>query len=130
MKHNTRTLACLLLAGSFAVMSPVQADEQTESYGQIVGRKLLSGFGNIATGVVELPKNIIIVNNESNFAYAFSGGTIKGILHSVGRVGVGIVDLVSAPIPTYPIMDPAFVWDDFYTETTYGPAMVGKSTDR
>ena len=41
-----------------------------------------------------------------------------------GRVGVGITDLVTAPIPTYPIVDPLYVWDDYYAETTYGPAFV------
>ncbi|QPK62005.1 exosortase system-associated protein, TIGR04073 family [Methylomonas sp. LL1] len=129
MKHTTPTLACMLLVGSFAVMSPVQADVPAESYGEIVGRKLLSGLGNMTTAVAEVPKNIIIVNNESNFAYAFSGGLLKGILHTVGRMGVGIADLITAPIPTYPIVHPGFVWEDFYSETTYGPAMVGQSTN-
>ena len=125
MKHNNRILACILLAGFWCAAGPAQAD-QAESYGDIVGRKLLSGLGNITTGVVEIPKNIIIVNNESNFAYGFVGGTFKGLLLMAGRIGVGALDLVTAPIPTYPIIDPAFVWQDFYAETTFGPAMVGQ----
>lgn len=128
MKHNTRIFACLLLVGFFTSVSPVQADQPTESYGEIVGRKLASGLGNVATSVGEIPKNIIIVNNETNFAYAFSGGLIKGLLNMTGRIGVGVLDLLTAPIPTYPIVYPLYVWDDFYAETTYGPAFVYKES--
>lgn len=123
MKQNSHTFACILLFGLFCAASSVQA-EPTESYGEIVGRKLASGFGNIVTAPAEIPKNIIIVNNQSNFAYGFVGGTFKGLLNMAGRMGVGIIDLLSAPIPTYPIVDPLFVWDDFYAETDYGPAFV------
>ncbi|MGR8929235.1 MAG: exosortase system-associated protein, TIGR04073 family [Gammaproteobacteria bacterium] len=122
MKHTTRIFACLLLSGLCSAV-PAQAD-QAESYGDIVGRKVASGFGNIVSAPAEIPKNVIIVNNESNFAYGFVGGTFKGIFLMAGRVGVGLLDLLTAPIPTYPIVDPLFVWDDFYAETTFGPAMV------
>lgn len=125
MKYKTHTLACLLLTGLLSAAAPVRA-EPTESYGEIVGRKLANGLANITTSVAEIPKNIIIVNNQSNFAYGFVGGTMKGLLNMAGRMGVGILDLVSAPIPTYPIVYPNYVWDDFYSETIYGPAMVAQ----
>lgn len=127
MKLNAISLALMLLAGSLITVCPAQA-EPDESYPQTVGRKLLSGFGNISTAAAEIPKNIIIVNNESNIAWGLVGGSFKGLLHMVGRIGAGAVDLVTAPIPTYPIVNPGFIWDDFYAETTYGPAMVGKET--
>lgn len=123
MKHNTRAFVCILLIG-FLASAKLAFAESTESYGEIVGRKLLSGLGNVATSVVEIPKNIIIVNNESNFAWGLAGGSLKGLVNMIGRIGVGVVDLVTAPIPTYPIVDPLYVWDDFYAETTYGPAFV------
>ncbi|OAI16525.1 hypothetical protein A1359_07710 [Methylomonas lenta] len=125
MKLNTHSLALLLLIGFLAAINPAQA-EQSESYGQTVGRKLLSGFGNMTTAVAEIPKNIIIVSNDSNIIWGVAGGSFKGLLQTIGRMGVGALDLLTAPIPTYPIVDPAFVWDDFYAETTYGPAMVGQ----
>ncbi|MGY6275835.1 exosortase system-associated protein, TIGR04073 family [Methylomonas sp. MgM2] len=123
MKYNNRTLACILLVGCFALVNPARA-EPTESYGEIVGRKLLSGLGNVVTSVAEIPKTIIIVNNESNIVWGLAGGSLKGLVNMIGRVGVGVLDLVTAPIPTYPIVDPLYVWDDFYAETTYGPAFV------
>lgn len=123
MKYKTHSLACIALIGFFTATTPALA-EPTESYGDVVGRKLLSGLANMTTGVAEIPKNIIIINNESNFAFGFVGGSLKGLLNMAGRMGVGVLDLVTAPIPTYPIVYPNYVWDDFYAETTYGPAMV------
>lgn len=123
MKYTLPGFTAMLLIGCLAVSTSALADE-TESYAQTLGRKLASGLANITTGMVEIPKNIIIINNQSNFAYGFVGGTMKGLLHMAGRLGVGVVDLITAPIPTYPIVYPNYVWDDFYAETTYGPAMV------
>ncbi len=128
MKPITPILASILLVGFFAVVDPAQADPSEESYGQIVGRKLASGFGNLTTAPAEIPKNVIIASNESNVVYGFLGGTFKGIFVMAGRIGVGLVDLISAPIPTYPIVAPGFVWDDFYAETTFGPAFVPEET--
>ena len=123
MKYTVPGFTAMLLVGCLAISTSAMADE-TESYGQTVGRKLANGLANITTGVAEIPKNIIIINNQSNFAYGFVGGTMKGLLHMAGRMGVGVVDLITAPIPTYSIVYPNYVWDDFYAETTYGPAMV------
>lgn len=121
MKRNSRTLAALLIAASLSASSPIQADEP-ESYGQTFGRKVANGLANIATSSLEIPKNIILVNNRSNVIYGFIGGTFKGLLNMGGRIGVGVLDLVSAPIPTQPIVYPMYVWDNFDAETTYGPA--------
>jgi putative exosortase-associated protein (TIGR04073 family) len=128
MKRHARSLTSLLLAGLFFTAMAAQAAEPTESYGQIFGRKLLSGLGNLVTAPAEIPKNIIIVNNETNVVWGVAGGTLKGLINTGGRMGVGLLDLITAPIPTYPIVYPAFVWEDFYAETTYGPAFVGEST--
>lgn len=128
MKYKIHGLAGITLIGFFIAAAPVRAEPVEESYGQVFGRKVLSGLANLTTGVAEIPKNIIIVNNQSNFAYGLVGGSFKGLLNMVGRIGVGVVDLVSSPIPTQPIVYPNYVWDDFYAETSYGPAMVGEPT--
>jgi len=122
MKRNSRTLAALLMAVSLSASLPIQADEP-ESYGQTFGRKVVNGLANITTSSMEIPKSIILVNNRSNVIYGFIGGTFKGLLNMGGRIGVGVLDLVSAPIPTQPIVYPLYVWDNFDVETTYGPAL-------
>lgn len=123
MKLHTRFLASVLLSAVCVVSSIAQA-EPVERYGDVVSRKLLNGMTNITTGAAEIPKNVIIYNNEYNVVFGVLGGSLKGLLHTIGRLGVGMFDLFTAPIPTYPIVYPAYVWDDFYAETTYGPAGV------
>ncbi|WP_150046199.1 MULTISPECIES: exosortase system-associated protein, TIGR04073 family [Methylomonas] len=125
MKRKQQILAVLAVTLNLLATNTAWAEEDsTVSYGEIFGHKILSGLANMTTGMAEIPKNIIIINNQSNFAYGFVGGTLKGMLHMGGRMGVGMLDLFTAPIPSEPIVDPIYVWDDFYKETTYGPAFV------
>ncbi|CAD6873540.1 exosortase system-associated protein, TIGR04073 family [Methylomonas fluvii] len=121
MNRNTRTLATVLSA-AFLLTSLPSLAEETETYGETFGRKLTTGLANIATSSLEIPKNIILINNQSNVIYGFIGGTFKGLLNMGGRIGVGVLDLVSSPIPTQPIVHPLYVWDNFNAETTYGKA--------
>jgi putative exosortase-associated protein (TIGR04073 family) len=116
-------LAVMILVGqllgssaSAATPAPPPAD-----YGQLVGRKLASGFSNMALGIAEIPKNMIITTNQTNALFGVTGGAIKGLLHTLGRTLSGIVDIVTFPVPTQPITRPPLVWQDFQTETQYGP---------
>lgn len=123
MKRNTPIMASLLMAGLLSVAPQIQAQEMEKTYGETVNRKLLSGLANITTSTLEIPKTIINISNQSNFAFGFAGGVIKGGVNTVGRIGVGLLDLITAPIPTRQIVYPLYVWDDFDAETKYGPAL-------
>ena len=92
-----------------------------ETYGQTVGRKLGSGFSNIALGWVEVPKNVISTSNDLNPIAGFTLGIIKGAMHAGARTVTGITDLLTAPVPTKPIVEPDYVWQNFSTDTHYGP---------
>ena len=94
-----------------------------QSYGERVGEKALNGFANLTTGILEIPKNIINTTNQSNIIYGFIGGMAKGMVHTAGRMGVGIADLITFPIATKPIAYPIYVWDDFDVDTRYGDVM-------
>ncbi|MCK5191247.1 MAG: exosortase system-associated protein, TIGR04073 family, partial [Methylococcales bacterium] len=100
----------LLLVSFLLAFSSVSSAEEYQSYGSKVGNKALNGFSNMATGVLEIPKNIINVSNESNVIWGILGGSIKGVLNTVGRLATGIADLITAPLPTKPIVYPAYVW--------------------
>jgi putative exosortase-associated protein (TIGR04073 family) len=93
---------------------------QQLSYGQKVGNKALNGFANLTTSPLEIPKNIINTMNKSNFFYGVVGGFFKGLINTVGRIGCGIADLLTFPLPTKPIAYPLYIWDDFDVDTTYG----------
>lgn len=120
MKANTRSLLTLLFSAMLIIASSLAVADEEQSYGAKVGDKALHGFANLTTSVLELPKNIINTSNQSNVAYGFIGGTAKGILNTVGRMMVGLTDVVTAPLPTKPYIYPYYVWDDFDADTTYG----------
>lgn len=109
-------LATLLLAAPSGALAE-------ESYGEIIGLKLTSGFSNLLLGIVEVPKNIINTTNQTNVLFGITGGVMKGTIHALGRSIAGIVDIVSFPVPTKPITKPGYVWENFYTDTQYGPFM-------
>ncbi|MDD5323175.1 MAG: exosortase system-associated protein, TIGR04073 family [Methylococcales bacterium] len=90
------------------------------SYGRKIGKKALSGWTNLSLGWLEIPKNIINTTNQSNFFYGVFGGFLKGLVNTLGRMGVGIADLLTFPLPTKPIAHPLFIWDNFDVDTTYG----------
>jgi putative exosortase-associated protein (TIGR04073 family) len=104
-------------------------------YRSQVGDKALNGVANIFTGPLELPKNIINQvnynysnsysnsfgeNPDDNIVYGIIGGVISGALNATGRIMTGVTDLVTAPLPTKPIIQPRYVWDDFDKKNTYG----------
>src|SRR5690606_9318069 len=91
----------------------------SDNYGQNVGTKLGSGLSNLALGWVEFPKNMINTTNETNVIFGLSGGFLKGGLHTLGRIASGVVDVLTFPLPTQPITNPAFVWENFNAETQY-----------
>lgn len=138
MRKLSRFFVFILFAGLFTAYTPmVQADMQPGyddtaytpvrdknqhlSYGSKVGNKALNAFANLTTGVVEIPKNIINTTNKSNIIYGAVGGLFKGMVHTAGRIGVGVVDLLTIPLPTKPIAQPGYIWDNFDVDTTYGP---------
>lgn len=138
MRKLSRFFVFLLFSGLFTAYTPiVQADMQqgygntatapardktrSRSYGSKVGNKALNAFANLTTSVVEIPKNIINTTNKSNIIYGAVGGLFKGLIHTAGRIGVGVTDLITIPLPTKPIAQPAYIWDNFDVDTTYGP---------
>jgi putative exosortase-associated protein (TIGR04073 family) len=94
-----------------------------QSYGERIGEKAVNSFANIATGWLEMPKNVINTTNQSNFIYGITGGLAKGMIHTAGRMGVGIADLVTLPLATKPFIYPLYIWDDFDVDTVYGEVM-------
>jgi putative exosortase-associated protein (TIGR04073 family) len=106
-----------------SLLSPAYAGstEQGGTYGDAIRLKLGSGISNMLFAIAEVPKNIINTSNQANVLLGVSGGTLKGVLHSVGRMLSGVTDVLTFPFATKPITTPAFVWQDFTTDTSYGP---------
>lgn len=100
---------------------PYQPPRQP-SYGTQVGNKALNGVTNLATSWLEVPKNIINVTNAegSNIIFGLVGGGFEGMLQTAYRASAGLADLVTAPIPTKPVVYPQYIWEDFDETSSYG----------
>ncbi|MDP3281103.1 MAG: exosortase system-associated protein, TIGR04073 family, partial [Nitrosomonas sp.] len=91
------------------------------------GMKILSGVANVATGWMELPKNISIWNQKNNNMLSdFTEGVLWGVVHTAGRTASGAVDLATFWLPTFPTPSPIFVWDDFSKESDYYGFRMGR----
>ena len=111
-------LKVLMMLTALFFLTPYVAT--ASSYPAKMGVKLGNGVTNVVTGMVEIPKNIIIASRTESPAYAATAGVMTGLLQMVGRTLCGGVDLVTFMIPTKPIVRPGFVWQNFKQETTYG----------
>ncbi len=112
----------IVSTSSFAETESKIEEQRVEapSYGSKVGHKALNGFANMTTAILEIPKEIINTTNNSNMVLGPIAGGLKGMINTVGRLGIGVIDLITAPIPTKPVVQPVYVWDDFDVDTTYG----------
>ena len=110
-------LKTLLLLVSLCLFTPYTAT--ASSYPEKLGTKLGNGITNAVTGIVEIPKSIMITNRTNGPAYAATAGFMTGLVQMLGRTGCGVIDLVTFMIPTKPIVQPGFVCQNFKQETTY-----------
>ena len=108
----------LSLVLSFLFLFSSQA-AAADSYISQSGEKLVCGITNVFTGFVELPKNVILKSQQEDGFYGAAVGLGAGIMHSVLRTFVGLLDVVTFVIPNVPSVSPNYVWQDFSRETTY-----------
>ncbi len=114
----------LVVSMCFVFSSQVIASEEiTEnSYFSKIGLKFLSGVTNVVTGWVELPKNINLTGQKDTPVSGLTMvtlGVFQGAWYTINRTGSGVLDLVTFMIPTNPLVDPIFVWNDFSRETEF-----------
>ena len=117
---NMSALCKLLFLTAVILWMPLTKAEEHDNYQRTIAEKAGNGIANLATGWLEIPKNVINTTNNNNFIVGFFGGMLKGMVNMAGRTGVGVIDLVTFPIPTQPIVQPALIWDDFDVDTHYG----------
>ncbi|MXS86358.1 exosortase system-associated protein, TIGR04073 family [Nitrosomonas sp. HPC101] len=91
-----------------------------QSYPAAASEKLVNGIVNVATGFVELPKNVILTSQQDGAGYGLTIGLVTGIMHTIGRTVFGALDAITFLIPTQPTVRPPYIWQDFNKETTYG----------
>lgn len=116
MKKGTKIAAIFVLILCIAAVA-LPAFAQEGSVIEKMGKKLGRGIVNIATGWVELPKNIYDTSIETNNPLmGMTYGTLKGVGMTVVRTGAGAYDVVTFlfPLPEdyEPILEPEFVFEE------------------
>jgi len=93
--------------------APAEAFEHRAYPVRILG-KLFRGVLNIVSAPAELVTNPIkeagrAQDRGGSYGQTVLGygvGTVTGVVYTVARVGVGVVDILTFPIPTRPLMQP------------------------
>ncbi len=117
---SPKILLITLLACLFFSYSATSLAE--DSYGAKVGQKALRGLSNTTLSLMEIPKNIIMISNDSNVIFGVSGGLLLGCVNTLGRFSVGAFDLITVPLATKPIVQPIHPWSHYLNvETNYNP---------
>lgn len=113
MKTFRLSLALVILC----LLFPLNA--QASDYPAKIGEKLGNGVANVVTGVAEIPKTMMVTGQKKGTTYGMTAGFFIGIVHMLGRTLSGAVDIATFLVPTTPIVNPPYIWDDFNKETTY-----------
>lgn len=113
MKKNNILLACVL--GYATTVSTVHAEGYLSGFTD----KFSQGVANMATGFIEIPKNIIDITHEQNIFVGMTWGLLRGTTHGVSRTLVGAAEFISSPVPSDDFAAPAYVWDRFSEDSRY-----------
>jgi putative exosortase-associated protein (TIGR04073 family) len=106
----------LVVALLFAFAALVRADihdPPSNDYGPT--RKLGRGVSNLLFGIAELPVTIDKVNRDEGNSAAAGYGVIRGVGRSAMRVGAGLFDILTFPIPNvrgtyFPVLESDTHW--------------------
>ena len=110
MRHLT-----LLLLFAIALPTSASADGNDRAYPVEVLWKLGRGLHNIVRSPAEVPSNMLKEArsaqmegvNAGGQAVGYFVGTFTGLGYMVARIGTGVFDVVTFPIPSGPIMKPS-----------------------
>lgn len=116
MNKNKLSVA-VILSCSLLVSQPANADSQNCL--SCFTSKVSQGVANMVTGFIEIPKNIINISHDQDVFVGITWGTLRGVIHTVGRTLVGGAELITSPIATEELMSPSYVWERFSEDTRY-----------
>ncbi len=114
-KMSVKVVVVLVLGITLATQSAWAVGAEVDT-GVGVVTKLFRGIINAATGWMEIPKQMVLVGQDSGPGPAVTWGLIKGVGYAVGRSVVGAYEIVTFPMPIpegyRPIMQPEYVISD------------------
>ena len=108
---------CLLFTAhtAQAEYAPSVDDASPQEVVDGMANKLARGIANVATGWLEIPKQIMLTYEEEGGWKATTVGPLKGIGMTVVRTVAGASEAASflLPYPGFydPLLDPPYVWE-------------------
>ena len=114
MIQFSRSLSIIFVIFFLSSQSAIASDYPTK-----VGEKLGHGIANVVTAVAEVPKTMMVTGHQKGATYGMTAGFFIGLVHMGGRLFTGALDIATFMVPTTPIPQPEYIWDDFDKETTY-----------
>jgi putative exosortase-associated protein (TIGR04073 family) len=117
---SSKFLISATVAATLAISAiPAQAEGSSDGYGQSPVGKLEHGLANMATGWVELPKNIINISSDSNVLVGVTWGSLRGALETVSRTLGGVADFLTFPFATSDFVSPGYAGERFSEDSRY-----------
>lgn len=118
MHHGaSRSLRTMILAVGLCLSlgsATVAAEEQ--SIPAKIGAKFVRGSANIATGWVEIPKQIYLVGKKEGWVQGTFRGPLEGFGMFIARTVAGAYEVLTFPIPLppryQPMLLPDYVWQE------------------
>ena len=121
----------LLLAVMLVTPIAAYAEPQPETIAEKMSIKFFRGLANVVTSPVEIPKQIILTGREQGAVGYFVIGPFKGILMTLYRASIGVVETAffTVPQPGYydPTIDPAYVWEGWEPKRDTSPLILENS---
>ena len=108
MRKFILSLVCLVIISSVII---------TPCFAQDPLRKLGRGLVNTVTGVVEIPKKVILTCKNDNPVLGLTWGWVKGAAVGLLRTAAGVYEVLTFPIPApadyEPMVQPEFVFEEW-----------------
>ena len=116
MHKNKLSIAVIL---SCSLLASQTASANSQNCLSCFTSKVSQGTANIVTGFIEIPKNVVNISHDQNILVGITWGTLRGVIHSVGRTLLGGAELITSPFATEEFISPAYVWERFSEDSRY-----------
>jgi putative exosortase-associated protein (TIGR04073 family) len=106
----------ILAAGLCLLPGGDTAAAEDQSIPSQIGAKFVRGSANIATGWVEIPKQIYLVGKKEGWVQGTFRGPLEGFGMFIARTVAGAYEVLTFPIPLppryQPMLLPDYVWQE------------------
>jgi putative exosortase-associated protein (TIGR04073 family) len=106
----------VILAAGLCLLPGGDTAAEDQSIPAQIGAKFVRGSANIATGWVEIPKQIYLVGKREGWVQGTFRGPLEGFGMFIARTVAGAYEVLTFPIPLppryRPMLLPDYVWQE------------------